>query len=106
MSDSYTVKDIEPVRLLRDAFGDEVVLDDKEDGEDSGDFRVLDEFRLGNNHYAVLQNEQMKHDDEIALFYVRQDEQGELGLETITDDEEYENVLELYDEMTVSFDEA
>lgn len=100
---AYTVKDIEPVRLLREAYGEEVVLHDN--GEDSGDFRVMAEFRLGSNHYAVLQNERMKRDDEVALFYIRQDEQGELGLETIEDDEEYENVMELYDEMTVSFDE-
>lgn len=97
----YSLEDLQPIRLLREAFGDEVVLDDE--GADSEPFRIMAEFRIGGNSYAVLQNERMKRDDEVALFYIRQDEQDELKLETVEDDEEWENVLELYDEMTVSF---
>jgi len=93
---------IKRLSLLKEAFGDEVVLDDR--GSDSEAYRILAEFEVKGRAYAVLQTERMKKDEDLALFYIIQDEQGELQLESVMDDEEWEDILELYDEMTVSFE--
>ncbi|WP_438444252.1 DUF1292 domain-containing protein [Gorillibacterium sp. sgz5001074] len=98
---TYQVSDVKPVTLLKEAFGEEVTLDD---GADSEPYRVLKEFELDGRLYAVLQSDAMKREEELALFRIISDEQGELQLETVEDDEEWETVLELYDEMTVSFE--
>lgn len=99
---TYGPDDAKPLTLLKEAFGDEVTLDDQ--GKNSEPYRIAAEFELEGQMYAVLQSESMKRDDELALFRIVADEQGELQLETVLDDEEWESVLELYDEMTVSFD--
>lgn len=99
---NYSTSDAKPLTLLKEAFGEEVSLDDQ--GSDSESYRILAEFELDGKQYAVLQNDKMKREDELALFYITTDEQGELQLETVEDDDEWETVLELYDEMTVSFD--
>jgi len=93
---------IKRLGLLKEAFGEEVVLDDT--GNDSEAYRILAEFEVEGRAYAVLQTERMKKDEELALFYIVQDEQGELQLESVMDDEEWEDILELYDEMTVTFE--
>lgn len=99
---SYSLQDTKPLTLLKEAFGEEVTLEDQ--GMDSQPYKILAEFELEGRGYAVLQSEGMKREDEVALFRIVLDEQGELQLETVEDDEEWENVLELYDEMTVSFE--
>lgn len=99
---TYSPEDAKPLTLLKEAFGPEVTLDDR--GKDSEPYRIAAEFELDGRMYAVLQSESMKREDEVALFRIMADEQGELQLETVEDDEEWETVLELYDEMTVSFD--
>jgi uncharacterized protein YrzB (UPF0473 family) len=99
---SYTLADVKPLTLLKEAFGDEVTLEDQ--GNDSEPYRIAAEFELDGRMYAVLQSESMKREDELALFRIISDEQGELQLETVEDDDEWETVLELYDEMTVSFE--
>lgn len=99
---TYSVADAKPVTILKQAFGEEVTL--SEGGSDSVPYRILAEFELDGKLYAVLQSEAMKREEELALFRIVADEQGELQLETVEDDEEWENILELYDEMTVSFD--
>jgi len=99
---SYTSSDAKPITLLKEAFGDEVTLDDQ--GSDSEPYRIAAEFELDGRMYAVLQSDSMKREEELALFRIVSDEQGELQLETVEDDEEWESVLELYDEMTVKFE--
>lgn len=99
---SYSLQDTKPLTLLKEAFGEEVTLEDQ--GMDSQPYKILAEFELEGRGYAVLQSEGMKREDEVALFRIVLDEQGELQLEAVEDDEEWENVLELYDEMTVSFE--
>ncbi len=82
---------------MRKEFGDDIILYDEQD--ESVVYRILKEFILEGQGYAVLQSEQLKKDDEVALFRMHQID-GEIGLETIEDDDEWETVSEIYDEMT------
>lgn len=100
----YRKENVKPITLIKEAFGDEVVLE--ENGRDTVPYRLLAEFAIGDRNYAVLQSQRMKKDDEVSLFHIVYDEQGELQLETVLDDDEWETVLEVYDEMTVIFDET
>lgn len=100
----YRKENVRSLTLIREAFGDEVILE--ENGRATVPYRLLAEFELGGRSYAVLQSDRMKKDDEVSLFHIVNDEQGELKLETVLDDDEWESVLEIYDEMTVLFDET
>jgi uncharacterized protein YrzB (UPF0473 family) len=88
----------EPVRLLRDHFGSDFVMLD--DADESAAYRVLAEFRYQDSVYAVLQSEELKKEHEVAIFKVTFSPKGEPELETIEDDDEWETVSELYDEMS------
>jgi uncharacterized protein YrzB (UPF0473 family) len=94
----YEAKDALESNLLHRTFGDEVILSD--DGKDSTVYLVLQEFRLGEQIYAVLHSRQLSKDEEYVLFRVMCNDLGEVTLETIDDDEEWEAVAEVYDEMT------
>ncbi|MDB5054576.1 MAG: hypothetical protein JWM44_2626 [Bacilli bacterium] len=100
---SFQLKDLQPIHLLQNAFGTEIELEEANGA--SITYRILSEFSLDGTFYAVMQSVQLNKNDEIALFYIIENEQGGLELETIMDDDEWEAVAELYDEMTVSFDE-
>jgi uncharacterized protein YrzB (UPF0473 family) len=62
-------------------------------------FRILAEFRLNGSVYTGLQTPQMLKKDEIAFFRVIDNESGELTLESIDDDEEWETAAEGYDSL-------
>lgn len=96
-------EDVKPLSLLKEAFGEEVLLEDE--SGDSEPQRILAEFEVDGIQYAVLQSARMKKEDETGLYHIVTDEQGELQLAEVMDDDEWETILELYDEMTVSFDE-
>lgn len=81
---------------LRDKYGDEVSLTDHEVTL----HRIVQEFRVGGHEYVVLKSEQAADPEEYLLFRVTVNQDGEMELETIEDDEEWEAVAELYDEMT------
>ena len=99
---SYQLKDLKPLYLLQNAFGTEIEL---EDGDNKPiTYRILAEFSVGEKSYAVLQSVELNKNEEIALFYINKNDQGELELETIMDDDEWEAISELYDELTVTFD--
>jgi hypothetical protein len=101
--DSYQLKDLKPIHLLQNAFGTEIEL---EDGNNMPiTYRILAEFSVNEKFYAVLESVQLNKNDEISLFYINENPQGKLELETIMDDDEWEAVAELYDELTVTFDE-
>jgi uncharacterized protein YrzB (UPF0473 family) len=100
---SYQLKDLKPLHLLQNAFGTEIEL---EDGDHKPiTYRILAEFSVAEKSYAVLQSVQLNRTEEIDLFYINVNEQDDLELETIMDDDEWEAVAELYDELTVTFDE-
>jgi len=94
----YQLSDVRPTNRLREAYGDDIILFDER--EESVVYRILSEFMLGENHYAVVEKGAPGHDDEPEIYRVTGDSSGELELETIEDDDEWETVSELYDEMT------
>jgi uncharacterized protein YrzB (UPF0473 family) len=100
---SYQMKDLKPIHLLQNAFGTEIELEDADSKPIT--YRILAEFSVGEKFYAVLESVQLNKNDEISLFYINENPQGNLELETIMDDDEWEAIAELYDELTVTFDE-
>ena len=101
----YTKDDIVPANRLRVAYGDEVIL--TENGSDDGDVhKILLEFDLGDRSYVVLQPEESDSEDgDPAVYRVLPLPNGEFEIAVIEDDEEWENVSELVDELTVVFPE-
>jgi len=88
--------------VLRETYGDEIVLVDEQ--EESVVFRIMAEFEHNGTLYAALQSEELKKDDEVALFRISGSD-GKYELETIEDDDEWETVSELYDELTFPNDD-
>jgi uncharacterized protein YrzB (UPF0473 family) len=103
MSPHYQISDVKMTNELFEQFGREIVLFDEQ--EESIVYTLLSEFMVGGHAYAVLQSEPLRKEDEVAIFKVVKDEQGNIELETIEDDDEWENVSEIYDEMTFPADE-
>lgn len=99
----YQLKDLKETDRLRSAYGDDIILYD--DRDQSVVYKLLSEFQLGDQLYAVLQQERSK-DEEPEIYKVTFDADGEPELETIEDDDEWENVSELYDEMTFPDNDA
>lgn len=94
----YVLADAIKVTQLHEVYGDEIILFD--DKEESTVFHLLAEFKLGSTVYAVIQSEELRKDGEVAIYKVGKDSEGQPELETIDDDDEWENVSEIYDEMT------
>jgi uncharacterized protein YrzB (UPF0473 family) len=93
----------EQTRQLRDVYGDDIILYD--DHQESVVYRIASELMLGDQGYAMLIKVNPGKDDEPEIFRVSRKEDGELELETIEDDEEWEDVSELFDEQTFPADE-
>lgn len=94
---NYSLRDVEQIRTLRDSFGDDIVLFDEQD--ESTVYRILSEFTVGGKAYAILQSDELKKEEEVAIFRISPTAGGEPELETIEDDDEWESISELYDEM-------
>lgn len=86
----------EEIRLVRDRFGDVVELVDEQD--ESVSHRVLAEFRHAGGDYAVLQSDELRKEHELLVLRITV-EDGEPQLEDIDDDDEWETVSELADEL-------
>lgn len=88
---------------LKEVYGDHVDLQ----GDDgvSQPFRILTELTLNSNRYAVLQSEAMLQEDEIEVFRVVIESDGEIGLESIEDEDEWEQVAEAYDDIQFGSDD-
>ncbi|MNI80982.1 hypothetical protein D3C73_1375580 [compost metagenome] len=83
--------------ILRNAYGNDIILFDEHN--ESTVYQLLTEFVYGSHTYAVLQSDQLKKEDDFAFFRVVESAEKQYELETIEDDEEWETVSELYDEM-------
>src|SRR5690348_3191965 len=85
--DALSLKNLKPIHVLHDLYGDEVVMDEgvMEGTSSSTVFQILAEFELAPNRYAVLQTAAMKKSDEFALFHILEKEQGDYELQTIMD---------------------
>lgn len=94
----------EPVRLnrLKELFGGEIELVSEDGAAES--YQIKAEFQIGETQYVALQNEAMSAEDEVELLRIRL-EDGEPHLESIEDDEEWENASEAYDDMMFAGDE-
>ncbi|WP_127579612.1 DUF1292 domain-containing protein [Paenibacillus koleovorans] len=88
---------VKEVRVLREQYGAEIVLFD-EQGE-SEVHRILAEFSLDSQLYAALQSPTLRKEHEFALFRVQATPGEEPQLETIEDDDEWEIVSEIVDDM-------
>jgi len=82
---------------LKEAFGPTVELED-EDGTTSV-YDLTAEFVVGDQSYAVLLRVD-DNSDEYDILKIITSAEGNLELVTIDDDEEWENIAELYDELT------
>ncbi|MGF7045955.1 uncharacterized protein YrzB (UPF0473 family) [Paenibacillus sp. DS2015] len=101
MSD-FSVHQAAWTNRLKETFGPTVELED-EDGTTSV-FDLTAEFVVGDQSYAVLQSVDDKS-EEYDILKVVTSAEGNLELVTIDDDEEWENIAELYDEMTFPQDD-
>ncbi|AIQ22765.1 DUF1292 domain-containing protein [Paenibacillus sp. NPDC058367] len=87
---------------LKEAYGETVELED-EQGK-SSIYDIIAEFEVGGIGYAVLKGTGKDVEYEILRIVVSPD--GLPELENIVDDEEWEDISELYDEMTFPVDDA
>ena len=95
MMSDFSVENIVWTQVLKEAFGESVELED-----DKGHIEVYDiaaEFEVDGQGYAILVQPD-RTDEEYEVRIVKGEDGGLLA--TIDDDEEWENVSELYDELT------
>ncbi|MCZ8514655.1 DUF1292 domain-containing protein [Paenibacillus filicis] len=98
------MKDITPTNQLREAYGDDIILYDER--EESVVYRIVSEFQLGDVAYAMLEKTKPGKEDEPEIYRVTRKADGEPELETIEDDEEWEQISELFDELSFPTDES
>ncbi|BFH61261.1 DUF1292 domain-containing protein [Paenibacillus azoreducens] len=83
--------------VLKETFGPTVELEDEDGSTEVYDLAA--EFEVCGQTYAVLQSPGNK-DGEYNILKVVKSPEGNMELVTIDDDDEWENITELYDEMT------
>ncbi|MFC4600093.1 DUF1292 domain-containing protein [Cohnella hongkongensis] len=88
---------------LRRRYGDRVGLL-SEDGEERV-YRLAAELAVGGRRYAVLQTEELERDDEIEVFRIVAAPDGEEQLESVADEDEWEQVAEAFDDLQFGSDE-
>lgn len=102
MAGKNNEKNGEPT-ALRQAYGDHVELHDEDGAAQS--YKILAELEVNGGSYAILQSKAMQQEDEIEVFKVVTDADGEPQLETVTDAEEWELVEEAFDDSQFGSDE-
>lgn len=98
MMSYYQLRDVVYTNRLVEAFGRDIELTD-----DQGHaivYRLIKEFQVGAQGYAVLQSEADPY-GEVEILKILTGADGAPALETIEDDEEWESISELYDELTL-----
>lgn len=88
---------------LLERYGDTVELS-AEDGS-ALTYRILSELSVGSGFYAVLQSEDAGQEDEVEIFRIVKDPDGEPQLETVTDEDEWDRVEEAFDDLQFGSDE-
>ena len=88
---------------LRQRYGDSVEL--QADGGAVLTYRIAAELIVADARYAILQTKEMQRDDEIEVFKIVGNSDGELELESVADEEEWELVAEAFDDMQFGSDE-
>lgn len=92
---------IKETDMVKEKMGSEITLYDDKDNEFV--FQLIMELIYENNHYAYFQSPDSE-DGDIEVLKVVKDQNGEIDLEFIEDDDEWENASELFDEWTYSFE--
>jgi uncharacterized protein YrzB (UPF0473 family) len=92
----------EQPRSLTERFGAEVEL---QGADGTAVYRILAELALDGRRYAILQSDAMRKEDDIEVFRIEVDPDGEPELATVEDDEEWEKAAEAYDDMQFGGDE-
>lgn len=82
---------------LRSKYGQQLSLISENGSEET--YQIAAEYRLNGQAYAALQTVAMKKLDELAFFRIVQQPDGEFELDAVTDDEEWENAAEAYDDL-------
>lgn len=93
----YSASDVVITTRVRDTFGPIVELEDE--SGNAAYYKVMQEFDVAGAAYAVLRLEDAAEGEEPEIFKIITSG-DELELITIDDDDEWENVTELYDELT------
>jgi uncharacterized protein YrzB (UPF0473 family) len=88
---------VKTVEIIRNIHGEYLVLFD-EQGQEI-EYTLLQEIDLDGKVYAYLKQTDVKDDDDIEVFRASLTPDGSYELETIEDDEEWETVAEIFDEM-------
>lgn len=94
----YIASNVVFTTKVKDSIGTTLELTD-EGGKPS--YYVLEkEFDIAGKSYVVLLGDEPSSNQEPEIFQVIQNDEGQLELATIDDDDEWESVSELYDELT------
>ena len=98
--DIYRLENVVRTNRLRAKYGDEVALTEDDAPERDAVYKIVLEFDLAGRSYAVLAPAE-DADGELSVYRVVT-EDGEERIETIEDDDEWEDVSELVDEMMLA----
>ncbi|NMO96780.1 DUF1292 domain-containing protein [Paenibacillus lemnae] len=93
----FSLEQVVWTQSLREAFGESVELQDEQGQKEIYD--IAAEFEVDGRGYAILVQPDRK-DEEYEVLRIVKSPDGSLELATIDNDEEWENVSELYDELT------
>lgn len=85
----------EVVTTLKDLFGTSIELFDEKDAES---YTLLAELVINGQAYAFFSNDEMKKDDEVVILRYALDANGEYELITVDDEDEWEDISEMFDE--------
>jgi uncharacterized protein YrzB (UPF0473 family) len=85
----------EVVTTLKDLFGTSIELFDEKDAEP---YTLLAELSVNGQAYAFFTTDDMKKDDEVVILKYALDANGEFELITVDDEDEWEDVAEMFDE--------
>jgi uncharacterized protein YrzB (UPF0473 family) len=87
--------DVKVVELIKKVHGDHVILFDEQG--DELEFHLLKEIEWNRKVYAILQHPD--DEDEVEIFLVSLAADGSYELETIEDEEEWEKIAEIFDDL-------
>lgn len=95
---NYSREDLSWTSDLKEAFDGDVELQDEQGRTIRMELEA--EFKVGNQRYAVLRRPGAAA-SEHELYHVSSSTDGEVSITTIEDDDEWEDISELYDECTL-----
>jgi len=88
---------------LKEVFGEYVELNAGEGA--AGTYRIMAELDISGVRYAVLQSDAMRKEGDIEIFRVVAGGAGDLELESVESDEEWECAAEAYDDLQFGSEE-